>query len=148
MPRPLFGPLSALSVLFAVTAISALTGCGTHDSTAPLMPMATPPIADVPVPIGFDMVTDQSVSRVLPNGLRFVDHQYKGGDSQMQVVDFYKTNLPQQGWSMVTQDQVHDEITLKYAKNDEDLLITIKSGNLDTHVRVKIDPSARNTTGG
>lgn len=120
-----------------------LAACESHAPDALLLPAADSPITDVPIPAGFQLEESKSMSRVLPSGVRYVDHQYAGDDSSYQVVKFYKDALPGQGWQNQSQEQVHEVITLKYAKATENLVVTVSSGTLKTHIRVKIDPVAQ-----
>lgn len=130
---------------YLVTALALTVGCGAKkDPNAPLLPSATPPIEDVPVPAGFSM-TGESTSKVEGTGLRFVDHKYEGGDDFLPVVRFYKDHMPEKGWQFVDQNQLpHNEISLHYSKNSEDCTITVTPGSMHTHIRVKIDPTGRN----
>ena len=125
--------------------LTACSGGSRSAGTQPaLIPSATSPIADVPVPAGFVMTTD-STSQVIPgSGLRFVDHRYKGDDDVLPVVRFFREQMPRQGWTLIDQNQIHAEITLHFSKNNEDALITVYPGTFDTHIRVRIDPSGRN----
>jgi hypothetical protein len=139
-----FRPRFAVS-LCALAALTLLSACGPHkDPNAPLMESASPPIADVPIPVGYAMTGD-STSKVESSGLRFVDHKYDGGEDVLPVVRFYKDQMPGKGWTFVDQNQlVHNEIALHYTKNNEDCTITITPGSMHTHVRVQIDPAGRN----
>jgi hypothetical protein len=110
-----------------------------------LIPSITSPIADVPIPAGFVMAGGKSTSQVVPSsGLRFVDHEYKGGDDVLPVVRFYRDQLPTRGWTLIDQNQLHHEVTLRFTKNNEDAIITVWPGTFDTHIRVRIDPAGRN----
>jgi hypothetical protein len=139
----------ASSVLALSLAALALPGCtafgGGRDKNAPLIAAANSPIADVPVPAGFVMTPD-STSKVVPgNQIRFVDHRYKGSDDVLPIVKFYRDTLPERGWQWVGQNQSRGtEMNLQFAKNQEDLTITITPGNFErTYIRIKIDPKGR-----
>jgi hypothetical protein len=134
--------LAASVGVFAAVGVPACSSNHAADTTQPaLIPSITSPIADVPVPAGFSM-TSNSTSQVIPSsGLRFVDHQYKGDDDVLPVVRFYRDQLPQRGWTLVDQSQLHKEITLHFTKNNENCAVTVWPGTLDTHIRIKIDPA-------
>lgn len=147
MRTNLFLSLS-LAALCTVAGSAAVTGCSHSHAAAGTQPalITSPnsPIADVPIPAGFSMVTSQSISQVVQSsGLRFVDHQYTGGDDVLPVVRFYRDELPSRGWTLVDQDQLKHEITLHFTKNSENLAVSVWSGTLDTHIRIKIDPAGR-----
>jgi len=127
-----------------------LTGCNLFgppkDKNAPLIPAANAPIADVPLPAGFTMVTSDSTSKVIPgNKIRFVDHHYKGEDDVLPVVKFYREQMPERGWNLVDQNQAKgNEVSLHYTKNSEDCYVTINpSGFGFTYIRIRIDPMGR-----
>jgi hypothetical protein len=138
---------AGLFTLAAAAVMPACSGSSHAAGTQPaLIPSLASPIADVPVPAGFSM-TGASTSQVVPaTGLRFVDHQYKGGDDVLPVVRFYREQLPAKGWTLIDQNQLHHEITLRFTKNNEDAIITVWPGTFDTHIRVRIDPAGRNNT--
>jgi hypothetical protein len=139
----LFAAALSLAIAGAMPACSS----GNHSGgTQPaLIPSLASPVADVPIPAGFVM-TGASTSQVVPSsGLRFVDHQYKGGDDVLPVVRFYREQLPAKGWNLIDQNQLHHEVTLRFTKNNEDAIITVWPGTLDTHIRVRIDPAGRST---
>jgi len=140
----------ALGVLF-VTAAAAMPACSlfnggsAHDSNTPLITAPNSPIADVPVPAGFSLIKNASTSKVIPSSnVRFVDHQYSGSDDYLPVVRFYRDQLPALGWTLVDQTQSRTEIQLHFTKSNEDCYITVKSGTLHTHIRIRIDPIGRN----
>jgi hypothetical protein len=132
-------------VVLAMMAAGLVSGCAHTKTEGPLIPAADSPIADVPVPAGFQIILSQSTHEVVPStGLRFVDHRYHGKDDVLPVVRFYRTQMPEKGWTTVDQKQLHDEITLRYTKNNEDCVVTVMPGTMDTKIRVKIDPAGRN----
>lgn len=138
----------ALAFLALGFAIVAFTGCDTftnRSATQPaLIASATSPIADVPVPAGFTMVDSESTSKVVAaTGLRFVDHRYRGPDGYLAVVRFYREELPNRGWKFIDQNQVKEEITLRFSKNNEEVVVTTWDGVRHGHIRIKIDPAAR-----
>ena len=93
---------------------------------ADLIVSSSSPIADVPVPAGFTMIDSESTSQVVGTSRTFVDHMYKGSDDLLPVVRFYRTQLPQKGWTSVDQAQMHEEITLRYSKGAEECIVTIE----------------------
>lgn len=133
--------------LLAVVGVGGLglgmTGCTQGVSSAALIPAVSPPVADVPIPAGFYMASESRSSVTPATSLRFVDHYYKGSDSYMPVVRFYRDQLPAKGWTLVSQQQIGDKVVLNYTKGSEDLTITIDEGVRHTHVNARIVPSSR-----
>jgi hypothetical protein len=138
----------ALTLVIAAAAVpgcSILGGGSAQDSGANLITAPNPPIADVPVPAGFSLVQKKSNSKVIPSSnVRFVDHLYSGREDFLPVVRFYRDQLPANGWQWVDQTQTGSEMSLHFTKNNEDCRITIRSGTLNTHIRIRIDPMGRN----
>jgi hypothetical protein len=116
-----------------------------RDKNLPLVAAVNPPIADVPVPVGFTMTPD-STSKITPgDASRLVDHRYKGNEDVLPVVRFYRDKLPDKGWTWVDQTQSQgNEITLHYTKGSETLTVTVSPGSWgNTFIRVKIDPATK-----
>jgi hypothetical protein len=139
--------VAPFAVIVSVAVVGMLGACANQSKDAPLIAAVNSPIADVPVPAGFTMMKAQSTSKVVPgSGLRFVDHQYSGDDDFLPVAKFYKDQMPGKGWTWVDQSQGDSSVTLHFTKGGEDCYVTVKDGSLTshTHLRVKIDPMARN----
>ena len=138
--------LSLPTLLLGFTAAALLPACSHATPGAgaqpALIPSISSPIADVPVPAGFTM-SGASTSQIDPGrNLRFVDHRYNGDDDVLPVVRFYRDQLPTKGWTLVDQNQLHHEVTLRFTKNAEDCTVTVWPGTLDTHIRIRINPAA------
>jgi hypothetical protein len=128
-----------------------IAGCGLFGgdrNTANETLIAAPvsPISDVPIPAGFSLIKKESTSKeVQSTRVRFVDHRYSGGDDYLPVVQFYRDQMPQRGWTLVDQSQLRHETTLRFSKDNEDCVITVFARTLTTHIRVRIDPAGRNS---
>jgi hypothetical protein len=125
--------------------VLALGACGlSSNSNGPLVPDAKSPISDVPVPAGFSMKEDSTSQIIQANSLRVVNHRYTGSDDWLEVVAFYRTQLPTKEWTFVDQTQPPaKELTLHYSKRSEDLRVTVTKRTFDTQIRIKIDPIAK-----
>src|SRR6185436_16684900 len=91
------------------------------NTNAPLVADTHSPVTDAPVPAGFTM-RKESTSKVVPgNSLRFVDHSYSGEDAVLPVVNFYKEQMPEKGWTLLDQTQPSGrEVVLHFSKAKED----------------------------
>jgi hypothetical protein len=104
------------------------------------------PIADVPVPAGWQLDTSTARAESLfTSNLRRVNHTYRGDDSPLVVVRFYKDQLPLKGWQSVSQIQDGKSIIMKYVKAGENLTITIGESSVwsfkfSNSVNVEINP--------
>jgi hypothetical protein len=131
---------SMLAILLAVPLW--LTGCettggGSAPSVGPdgrpevrvgLVPQTRPPISDVPIPVGFNMV--ESVSRHYNVGAqRFIDHTYQGRESKFDVDRFYRERMPIKDWVPLGNQMIRGKFTQRYEKQGEVAEITIDSKN-------------------
>ncbi|MCL2640710.1 MAG: hypothetical protein FWD53_07690 [Phycisphaerales bacterium] len=138
--------LTTLAIFFLFIFAIVIPACGTTSKDAPLLAAASPPIADIPVPIGFTMMK-KSISKIIPaSSTRFVDHQYSGPSDFLAVVKFYRSQMPTQNWTLIEQTQGNASIVLHFTKGSEDciLCVTDSSAFTPTRIRVRIDPMARN----
>ena len=136
-----------MSAALLVSLAATLVACGGGKSTAVnLIPAAGSPISDVPVPAGFLIDMSKSNSHVVPaSQFRSVYHEYKGDDYLLQVVRFYRDQLPTKGWTMIDQNQLKDRVTLRFTKGKEDCSVTVWEGTMDTHIIITIGPAGATT---
>ncbi len=133
--------------LTLVLSLAALAIGGCNKSTGPLISAPVSPIADIPVPAGFAMDASKSNSTVVPaTSFRTAYHYYKGSDDVLPVVNFYRTQMPTKGWTLVDQNQMKNEVTLRFSKSKEAAAITIRKALIKTHIIVKLGPSDGTTT--
>jgi len=132
----------------AIILAAALSGAGcslfsTTNKNAPLIPVAHSPIADVPIPAGFEMTAASSSKEV--NSLRFVDHHYQGNDDLQPVVQFYREEMPKYKWEKKQQTQPNgNEVSIEFTKGSEVCVVTVTAHTFSTEVHVRIDPAGRN----
>ena len=91
---------------------------------ASLIPQSRPPVADLPVPVGF--VIAESISRSYESaGSRYVDHTYQGRADKLDVERFVREHLATKSWTLRTSQMIRGEIRLKYEKGSELLDVNI-----------------------
>jgi hypothetical protein len=91
---------------------------------AGLIPQRTPPIPDLPVPLGFKMV--ESTSRSYESaGARYVDHTYAGKADKVDVDAFYRQQMINKGWTMRGSSMVRGVFIQRYEKGTELADVTI-----------------------
>ena len=126
-----------LCLAAAVTAFA--PGCGWFDKSGdegpsagqanePLpVPQARPPIADVPMPIGFDL--DEGKSRnYAVSGIRWVDHSYKGRGDKFRMKRFFEHYMQTYRWTMTSFIFAQGRMVLDFEKDPERCRITISGG--------------------
>ncbi len=111
-----------------------------------LVPRTSPPIADLPVPIGFEIV--DAISRHYEAGAsRYIDHTYKGAADRFAVEAFYKEQMPRNGWTGVQFRLVRGRMVLEFRKKME--LATVEIASQDkwavgrvTEITLTLAPAA------
>ena len=139
-----------LSRLAAAMWLAALAGCsqdtqatGPSGSGRPVAPlpelvgMSRPPIADMPVPLGFSLREGKS-RNFSAAGARYVDHVYTGSADKFAVARFYKRQMPINRWALVTDMFVQGDITLDFEKDTERCRVTVTEGGLFNSTVVKV----------
>jgi hypothetical protein len=82
------------------------------------------PIPDLPMPIGFVIVVDQS--RVESRGLsRYVRHVYQGRASMADATRFYRHHAPLQQWRSLGEQTQDGQTVMWYAKGSERLTLQL-----------------------
>ncbi|MBI1369304.1 MAG: hypothetical protein GC162_11710 [Planctomycetes bacterium] len=152
--------------IFLIAVLAAtLAGCDRSANTAgrdptdpnapianiPLIAQPNPPLADLPVPVGFWML--EKLSRAYEaNGVRFVDHMYRGNDDKLDVERFYRMQMPLKGWVFRDTAMVRGMTEMHFDRGKEMCTIDITGfvqaigGPLST-VHVVIAPVGATTTG-
>ncbi len=96
-----------------------------------------PPIADLPVPIGFEL--DEQRSRHSKSGpFRMVDHVYTGKGDRFAVSRFYKRYMKMSRWTLVQDVFAQGVITLSFDKGSERCSVSIESNGWGDRLRVNV----------
>ncbi len=138
------GSFCCLGILCALTMF--IAGCSSGSSMSKLIPSPNPPVADVPIPIGFHIDLSHSQSTYVPKtNLRMVNQEYKGSDPRLSVARFYEDNMPGSGWKTISL-QGSQRLVLNFSKAGEICTVTITHGWFHTHIYVVIAPMGSATT--
>ena len=92
-----------------------------------LVAQSEPPVADLPVPLGFKL--DESRSRNYESaGVRFIDHTYRGDNAKKDAVaQFYRRQMSNKNWNLRGSQMVRGTVLLRYEKGDELCDVRIRS---------------------
>ena len=102
-----------------------------------LIPQFQPPIADLPVPIGFKLA--EKISRTYESGgTRTVDHTYEGRDDKFDVDRFYVEQMPLKGWKAKAKRMERGVITQTFEKDNELATVVISDAKGLTTNRTSI----------
>lgn len=128
--------------LTLVAAVCALSGCGLFSGSSnpgmELAPIANPPLADLPVPSGFEI--DEGASRSFDSGVaRLVDHLYWGSGSKFAVARFYKKAMVARRWRFINETFSLGEQTLQFKRPGESCRVRITPGNWLNPTKLKLE---------
>ena len=132
--------LSRLAFSMAVLWVLGL-GCGPQ-AAEPMRLMAKQraPVSDLPVPIGFHILEDESEDASTGRRRIYLRHVYVGSGETFTVRNFYRDRMPQYKWQMVNAVYVAGTHTMVFQKGQESCTVAIsrsKSG-WSSGVRVQI----------
>lgn len=125
-----------------------LAGCGDHKegSVNRLTPRSKSYLDGVPVPSGFDLV-DKMTEDHESGQQRTARHQYRGFGDEHAVRDFYREQMPLQGWSRVSDHNVKGIVDIRFERKGEACSIKIEPGWLNiTNIQVIVEPFNRSLT--
>ena len=142
----------------AVALVPLLVGCGdkpenveaaggAYTEVGPavaLIARRDPPMADLPVPMGFEL--DEGRSRdMTAGGARWLDHLYKGRADKLAVSRFYERHMPISRWVLMSRMFVQGNRVLEFDKQAERCRIFITDGGLlrPCEVKVQMWPAGR-----
>jgi hypothetical protein len=130
---------TCLFVMAVMVSVAAVTGCAERvhvlslssdgQYLAPqtgegLVARRDSPIPDLPIPIGFVVVADQS--RVEARGLsRYVRHVYQGRASMADVSRFYRHHAPLHQWRAIGEQTGDGQTLMWFTKGSERLTLKL-----------------------
>jgi hypothetical protein len=123
-------------------------GCRQAESGAPkpLTVNPQPYIADVPIPAGFEHVRKRSFD-VITGEVRVVRHEYEGRAHPVSVRNFFREQMPRNGWTKLTDNDSDGNFTIFFEKEGEACTLEIQSrkklGFPKTIIRVNLSPRDR-----
>jgi len=139
--------------MMLVASVVIFGGCGDKPSiegkdTETLSPsgdVARMYVPDVPVPIGFKL--DEGHSRhFATGGARYVDHVYKGTVDKMEVVKFYRREMPSHRWGGMEEQLVQGNVIMDFENNktpEHCRVIVGGGGNIFNPTKIQIHLWAR-----
>jgi hypothetical protein len=116
-----FVPLFALGGLTFLPVL----GCTDKDSGLErLSPRTTPYLTGVPVPARFSLV-DKNSEDIESGSPRFARHNYRGSAPLMAIRNFYREQMPLNGWNRVSDQNVKGIVHLRFEKGNEACTVQI-----------------------
>lgn len=137
------------SLLFVAAGM--LIGCTGPDPNADLVPQAVSPIADVPLPLGFEMDESKSKNRTEPtSGIRVVDHLFAGKEDKNAVAKFYRNRMSATRWTLANDRFDNGTWCLQFLKDKEQCDIKIYEKGLfpKTYIGISLGPVGKSADSG
>ncbi len=125
-------------------------GCGPRAAEPTrLMARQRAPISDLPVPMGFRILEDESEDAYTGRRRLYVRHVYEGSGEPFAVRNFYRDRMPQYQWQLVNSVHVAGTHSMVFEKGQELCTVTVsryKSGwRSGIRVQIIIMPEERGT---
>lgn len=146
---PLTG--GGVCVVLAGLLLGWAAGCGggQKEGVARMDARPVPYLEGVAVPSGFSMV-DRNTEDYSSGAGRWARHEYVGWADPEAVRQFYREQMPLQGWNRVTDHNIKGTITLRFERRNEACDIVISpTGFLNrTKIQAVIMPFSRSASDG
>ncbi len=125
-------------------------GCGPNAAEPTrLLARQRAPISDLPVPMGFRILEDESEDAYTGRRRLYVRHVYEGSGEPFTVRNFYRDRMPQYQWQLVSSVHVAGTHSMVFEKGQESCTVTVsryKSGwRSGIRVQIIIMPEERGT---
>lgn len=133
-------------IVLLVVSAGLTAGCGDKaEGPARLSPRGMPYLTGVPVPAGFTLI-ERNTEDYESGAQRWARHLYRGGGSLPSVRNFYREQMPLNGWNRVSDQYIKGTVNLRFEKASESCDIQITSTLLRSTVQVIVMPLSRATT--
>lgn len=131
--------LSAVAAGLVVTA-----GCDSFGSQdRAVAPMRHPWLQDFPLPQGFALVDDHSMSRSSGN-IRMVQYEFIGSTPRATVTRFFEETLPTSGWTLkTTRTRTGGVHLMRFESDREECELQLSQRSGKTVINVDIGPLPR-----
>ena len=128
----------------AVLAMGVLVLAGCRSSDSPIFfSSPTPPYPDVPVPVTFELMSTNSPNPGATVGARYMEHVYQSKDALEPVAQYFRDQLPKNGWTLQGQTQGNGDSMMRFSKGGELLEIQMWRGStIRTNTRLRITGAA------
>ncbi len=101
-------------------------GCGPRAAEPTrLMAKQRAPVSDLPVPMGFRIVEDESEDASTGRRRLYLRHVYAGSGEPFTVRNFYRDRMPQYKWQLVNSTYAAGTHTMVFQKGQESCTVAI-----------------------
>ena len=128
-------------------------GCGPNAAEPTrLLARQRAPISDLPVPMGFRILEDESEDAYTGRRRLYVRHVYEGSGEPFAVRNFYRDRMPQYKWQLVNTVHFAGTHSMVFQKGQESCTVAIsrsKSGwSSGIRIQIVIMPEERGAQAG
>lgn len=138
-------------VLFFIIAIFIISGCATdsYQTSSDSDYYNSPQIGqadvqrfeDLPVPAGFTLYRKESFI-FQNNKTRMGTMTYSGSSDLMAIIEFYKKQMPRNGWSLLTIVEF-GKVIMSFEKDAEGCIITIEKRGRKIIIAISLTPVSK-----
>ena len=139
-----------LTTACCLLATALLVGCAMttkqenlKEPPAPLQTQAVLKYSDLPVPLGFKLLPEDSYS-FDNSGIRVAVLKYKGKGTTTQVVSFYKEQLPMFGWTILNTIEYGSSM-LNLDNGSETCVINVIPGGSSSTISISLGPKSQSS---
>jgi hypothetical protein len=124
-----------------------LTGCTTlsrqenSKEPAPLQSQVALRFPDLPVPLGFKLLSDESYS-FENSGMRVAVLRYQGKATTTQIVNFYKEQMPMYNWALLNIVE-YGNCMLNLERENETCVINIDPKGSNSIICISLGPKSQ-----
>ncbi len=105
-----------------------------------LEPQAMLKFSDIPIPVGFKLLSEGSYS-FESGGIRVGMLKYQGKANVEQVINFYKDQMPLYNWNLLNAIE-YGERLLNFERQQETCIITVLSKGNNITVKIALGPKS------
>jgi len=131
------------AVMIFLTTISGCASMMSANSDKVLEPASSLRFSDIPVPLGFKLIVQQSYS-FENSGVRVAMLKYKGRGTLDQVLNFYKEQMPLSKWNLLNITEFGQRL-LNFERENETCIISMQSEFGGTLVTLSLGPKSAGT---
>jgi hypothetical protein len=138
----MLGCVCSLCVPFLAACQSYQTGAPQARGRAEAVAYRHPSLEDFPIPAGFGLVDEHSMSADY-GSIRMVQYEFTGGAQRDWVARFYVDKLPSYGWTLRGRQFDHGVYNMRFDSSREECLLKVSRSGRRTLINVKIGPRPR-----
>lgn len=136
--------LLASGALSAALSLLVVAGCANNNGASDMdvnkdSLLEHPALQGIPIPTGYQLVPERSVFWA-GRGLRVAKCEFTGGRTPVQVLRFYRENMPKAGFAAREERMDEGDYALRFESDSEEALVRVMPKWDSTVIRVEMRP--------